>query len=77
MKKIGSKAKVWHATADHTSGGLRKSDLMKNKGGRIVSIKKHKQGVEAFKRNGMKPKTAAELASMRPGGQIKSAASPT
>ena len=74
MKSVGSKAEVWHSTAEHTSGGLHKSDLMKNKGGRIVSIKKHKQGVEAFKRNGMKPKTAAELDAMRPNRKTKSEA---
>lgn len=66
VKTKGSKAEVWHGTALHTSGGLVKDDLMKNKGGRIVSRKKHAQGVEAFKRNGMKPKTAEELAEMRP-----------
>ena len=34
---IGSRAQVWHGTAYKTSGGLRKSDLKKNKHGRIVS----------------------------------------
>jgi hypothetical protein len=38
---IGSRAEVWHGTAKHTSGGLTKSHLMKNKSGRIVSKKKH------------------------------------
>ena len=38
----GSRAQVWHGTAHKTSGGLIKSDLMKNKHGRIVSLKKHK-----------------------------------
>lgn len=37
----GSRAQVWHGTAHKTSGGLIKSDLMKNKHGRIVSKKKH------------------------------------
>ena len=37
----GTRAQVWHGTARHTSGGLTKSDLMKNKAGRIVSRKKH------------------------------------
>lgn len=40
-KSIGSRAEVWHGNANHTSGGLKKSDLMKNKSGRIVSRKKH------------------------------------
>lgn len=37
----GTRAQVWHGTARHTSGGLTKNDLMKNKAGRIVSRKKH------------------------------------
>lgn len=41
MPAVGSRAQVWHGTADHTSGGLTKKDLMKNKHGRIVSRKKH------------------------------------
>ena len=40
-KTIGSRAEVWHGTAKHTSGGLTKSELFKNKAGRIVSKKKH------------------------------------
>ena len=38
---VGSRAQVWHGTAKHTSGGLTKSNLMKNTAGRIVSRKKH------------------------------------
>ena len=34
---IGSRAQVMHGTADHTSGGLKKKDLIMNKHGRIVS----------------------------------------
>ena len=34
---IGSKRQVWNETADTTVGGLKKSDLMKNKSGKIVS----------------------------------------
>jgi hypothetical protein len=55
---VGSKAQVWHGTADHTSGGLKKKDLMKHKG-RIISRKKHAQGKKAFKnlvKAGYKPK---------------------
>jgi hypothetical protein len=39
MKSEGSRAKVYHGTATHTSGGLTKSDLKLNKRGEIVSIK--------------------------------------
>jgi len=45
---VGSKVQVWNGTAKHTSGGLRKGDLMKNKG-RIVSKKKHAAGKKAIK----------------------------
>ena len=41
MKTVGSRAEVFHGNAKHTSGGLMKKDLIKNKHGRIVSKKKH------------------------------------
>ena len=41
MLRKGSRAQVWHGTALKTTGGLKKSDLMMNKNGRIVSKKKH------------------------------------
>ena len=47
--RVGSKAQVWHGTAAHTSGGLKKSDLMKTKKGRIVSKKKHALGRKSIK----------------------------
>ena len=47
---VGSKLKVWHGTAKHTSGGLTKSDLMRTKNGRIVSKKKHASGKKAILR---------------------------
>ncbi len=47
---IGSKAQVWHGTADHTSGGLKKKDLMKTRTGRIVSKRKHTAGLKAIKK---------------------------
>ena len=34
---IGSREQVWHGTACKTSGGLKKSDLVQNKHGRVVS----------------------------------------
>lgn len=45
---IGSKAQVFHGTAKHTSGGLKKNDLMYRKG-RIISRKKHAAGKKAIK----------------------------
>ena len=47
MTIIGSKAQVFHGTADETSGGLRKKDLKISSDGRIVSIKQSK-GLNAF-----------------------------
>lgn len=37
----GSRAQVWHGTAYQTKGELKKTDLVMNKHGRIVSRKKH------------------------------------
>jgi hypothetical protein len=38
---IGSRAQVYNTTVYKTPGGLKKSDLLMNKWGRIVSLKKH------------------------------------
>jgi hypothetical protein len=46
---IGSRAEVWHGICEKTSGGLRKKDLMKTKAGRIVSRKKHAEGLKKIK----------------------------
>ena len=56
---VGSKAMVYHGTAEHTSGGLTKSDLVMNKRGHIVSRKQMLAGKKAFKHLaalGYKPK---------------------
>lgn len=58
LKAVGSKAEVFHGTAKHTSGGLKKKDLMKHHG-RIISRKKHAAGKKAIKHlfaMGYKPK---------------------
>jgi len=47
IKTVGSKAEVLHNSALKTSGGLKKSDLMKHKG-RIISRKKHAAGKKAI-----------------------------
>ena len=49
LRAVGSHAEVWHGTARHTSGGLKKKDLMKNKHGRIISRRKHALGKKALK----------------------------
>ncbi len=56
---VGTKAMVWHGSAKHTAGGLKKSDLVKNKHGRIVSRRKQAAGRKALKyltRKGYKAK---------------------
>jgi hypothetical protein len=58
-RAVGSKAQVWHGTADHTSGGLKRKDLMKTRKGRIVSRRKHAIGMRRIKtlhKAGFKPK---------------------
>ena len=49
IKAVGSRAEVYHETAKHTAGGLKKKDLMMHKG-RIVSRKAHAAGKKAIKR---------------------------
>lgn len=49
MKTVGSKRMVWARTADHTSSGLKRKDLMMTKRGRIVSKKQHAAGKRALK----------------------------
>jgi len=48
--KVGSKAQVFHGTAERTVGGLKKEDLMQTEKGRIVSKKQHKAGLKAINR---------------------------
>lgn len=40
IKTVGSRSSVFHGNAKHTSGGLTKKDLKKNKNGEIVSRRK-------------------------------------
>jgi hypothetical protein len=49
MQTTGTRAQVWHGTAKKTSGGLTKTNLMKNKHGRIVSRRKHASGKKSIK----------------------------
>ena len=65
VKAVGSKLDVFRGTARHTSGGLTKADLMKNKRGKIVSKKMHALGLKAFKSNNLKPATKEQLAKYR------------
>jgi len=49
MPAIGSRVQVMNGTAHHTSGGLTKSDLFKNKHGRYVSRRKHALGKRSLR----------------------------
>lgn len=70
MAAVGSKAQVWHGTAKHTSGGLYKKDLMKNKHGRIVSRKQHERGKKMFAKN-LKPYLAKHGNPLQKKGYLK------
>lgn len=51
---VGSRLEVWRGKAHHTSGGLKRSDLMISKSsGRIVSKKASEQAKKAYKRNNL------------------------
>ena len=50
MTKVGSKAQVFHGTAERTAGGLKQADLMQTAAGRIVSKKAHAAGLKAIQR---------------------------
>merc|ERR1719490_17449 len=47
------KSSVFRGTKEKTVGGLKKSDLMKNKNGKIVSRKSSDRAKKAFKKNGL------------------------
>jgi hypothetical protein len=49
VKLVGSRAEVFHGSAQRTTGRLTKDDLMKNKAGRIVSKKRHDAGKSALR----------------------------
>ena len=58
---VGSNAQVWHGTKEKTPGGLTKNDLMKTSKGRIVSKKKHAQGLKQFNKPGVKEAFQARM----------------
>merc|ERR1712110_292054 len=47
---IGKRAAVFRGNKDHTKGGLKKGDLMKNKRGKIVTKKQNARGKKNFAR---------------------------
>ena len=54
-KPIGSRAEVFHGTADKTSGGLTQRDLMLDPNdGQIKSVQAHKSALARMKKEGKK-----------------------
>merc|ERR1719350_1695362 len=49
----GAKARVFRGSKASTSGGLKKSDLTKNKNGKVVSKKASAQGKKLYQKNGL------------------------
>ena len=64
---VGSNAQVWHGTKDKTPGGLTKDSLMKTAKGRIVSKKKHAQGLKQFQND--KVRAAFQARMFKPKGR--------
>jgi hypothetical protein len=69
-KGRGAKARVFRGTKARTSGGLKKSDLMRNKSGKVVSRKRSEAGKKLGKKNGIL-KFAAAVKSARKALGIK------
>ena len=46
---VKDKIAVWNGEKKKTASGLKKSDLMKNKDGKIVSKKQHKRGQQLYR----------------------------
>ena len=65
IETVGSKRQVFNGSAKRTSGGLIKSDLIRNKRGHIVSKKQHASGKKAFIRNGLVGKSKSDMEEMR------------
>merc|ERR1712098_705919 len=57
--KRGSLRRVWSGTVAKSKGGLTKDKLTKNKHGKVVSKKRHAQGLKAYK--GLAKWTAAVM----------------
>merc|ERR1719331_45406 len=51
VTKVGTKSQVLKGLKLKTKGGMKASDLMKNKDGKVVSKKKHLQGKKAYEKH--------------------------
>jgi hypothetical protein len=74
MRQVGTREEVYSGKAKETSGGLRKSDLKKNKEGVIVSRKKSEQAKRLKKfqyKKGESPSSRSRSRSRSPGKKGK------
>merc|ERR1712018_788007 len=55
----GAKARVFRGSKAATGGGLKKSDLVKNKNGKVVSKKSSARAKKAYQKNGLAKWTKA------------------
>merc|ERR1711921_38314 len=60
-----AKSSVFRGTKVATSGGLKKSDLTKNKNGKVVSKKASAQGKKLYQKNGLAKWTKAVQAAKK------------
>merc|ERR1719504_524912 len=60
-----AKSSVFRGTKAKTSGGLKKSDLTKNRNGKVVSKKASEAGKKNYKRNGLAKFTKAVQAARK------------
>jgi hypothetical protein len=49
-RRVGSKYRVFHGTADVTPGGLTRNELMYNRNGKVVSKKAHAHAIAMIQR---------------------------
>merc|ERR1712133_333931 len=61
----GAKARVFSGSKAATSGGLKKSDLTKNKNGKVVSKKSSIRAKKAYQKNGLAKWTKAVQAAKK------------
>merc|ERR1719462_887925 len=63
-----AKASVFRGTKEKTATGLKKSDLMVSKSGKVVTKKQNKRGKEVYVKNGLAKFTKAVMAARKPLG---------
>merc|ERR1712055_445142 len=64
-KGRGAKSRVFRGTKSRTTGGLKKSDLTRNKSGKVVSKKASEAGKKRYRSNGLAKFTKAVQAARK------------